>query len=43
MWRIDLLREAIGTAVWAYQVGDGNFERQGHRMLREAVDRFQLD
>lgn len=43
VWRIDLLREAIGTAVWAYQVGDGNFERQGHRMLREALDRFQLD
>lgn len=36
-WRIALLREAIGTAVWAFQVGDEAFENQGHRMLREAL------
>jgi thiamine kinase-like enzyme len=40
VWRIALLREAIGTAVWAYQVGDEAFENQGHRMLREALERW---
>lgn len=40
VWGIDLVREAIGTAVWAYQVGDEPFEHQGHRMLREAIERF---
>lgn len=39
-WRIELLREAIGTAVWAFLVGDTAFEAQGHRMLTEALDRF---
>lgn len=32
-WRRTLLREAIGTAVWAYLVGDEAFEAQGHRMI----------
>lgn len=36
-WRRMLLREAISTAVWAHQVGDGPFEQQGHRMLTEAL------
>jgi hypothetical protein len=40
VWRIDLLREAVGTAVWAFQVGDEAFEDQGHRMLREALERW---
>lgn len=40
VWRMDLLREAIGTAVWAFQVGDTGFEAQGHRMLAEALERF---
>lgn len=40
VWPIDLLREAIGTAVWAYQVGDQSFEDQGHRMLKRALSRF---
>lgn len=40
IWRIDLLREAIGTAVWAYQVGDAAFEARGHAMLGEAIERF---
>jgi hypothetical protein len=35
-WRILLIREAIGTAVWAYKVGDERFEMEGHRMI-EAV------
>jgi hypothetical protein len=37
-WRRELVREAIGTAVWAFQVGDEPFERQGHRMIAEALD-----
>lgn len=36
-WRRTVLGEAIGTAVWAYQVGDEDFEAQGHRMLGEAL------
>lgn len=40
VWRIDMLREAVATAVWAYQIGDEEFEAQGHRMLIDALDRF---
>ncbi|WP_026548877.1 phosphotransferase [Arthrobacter sp. Br18] len=40
VWPIDLLREAVGTAVWAFLVGDTVFEAQGHRMLEEAIVRF---
>ncbi|WP_030528701.1 aminoglycoside phosphotransferase family protein [Phycicoccus jejuensis] len=36
-WRRTLLREAIGTACWAYQVGDEPFEQQGHRMLLQCL------
>jgi hypothetical protein len=32
-WRRTRIREAIGTAAWAYQVGDASFERQGHQMI----------
>lgn len=39
-WPIISLREAIGTAVWAYQVGDTDFEAQGHQMLRDALELF---
>lgn len=39
-WRLILLREAIGTAVWAFQVGEDSFEQQGHRLLGEALARF---
>lgn len=39
-WRLQLLREAVGTAVWAHQVGDQPFEAQGHRMLDEALARY---
>jgi len=31
------IREAIGTASWAHQVGDVPFEQQGHRMIAEAL------
>ncbi len=40
VWHVDLLREAVGTAVWAFQVGDVAFEDQGHRMLDAAIARF---
>ncbi len=33
-WRRDRLGEAVGTAVWAYGVGDEVFERFGHQLLR---------
>ncbi|HET8928509.1 MAG TPA: phosphotransferase [Microbacterium sp.] len=36
-WRLMRLREAIGTAVWAHQVGDAAFEAQGHRMIAEVL------
>lgn len=36
-WSALLIREAIGTAVWAYQVGDRAFEAQGQRMIVEAL------
>jgi hypothetical protein len=37
LWRMLLLREAIGTAVWAYQVGDETFEAEGHRMIANVL------
>ncbi|GAA2365079.1 phosphotransferase [Dactylosporangium salmoneum] len=36
-WHRNRCREAIGTAVWAYRVGDEGFEAQGHRMIAEAL------
>lgn len=36
-WRRHRVREAIGTAVWAHQVGDAAFEAQGHRMIAETL------
>ncbi|GAB3599874.1 phosphotransferase [Microbacterium tumbae] len=39
-WRLEALKEAIGTACWAFQVGDEEFEAQGHRMLAEALAAF---
>ncbi|MEJ1088813.1 aminoglycoside phosphotransferase family protein [Microbacterium sp. Mu-80] len=38
--RMNALREAIGTACWAFQVGDAPFEAQGHRMLDAALRAF---
>ncbi|MCW4457584.1 phosphotransferase family protein [Microbacterium sp. MPKO10] len=40
VWPMDLLREAIGTACWAFQVGDADFEEHGLRLLDEAIARF---
>lgn len=39
-WRATLLREAIGTAVWAHRVGDERFEQQGHRMIARALELY---
>lgn len=39
-WRLLQLREAVGTAVWAYSIGDTAFEAQGHRMLDDALAAF---
>lgn len=36
-WHRNRVREAIGTAVWAHQVGDEPFEAQGHRMIADAL------
>lgn len=36
-WQRYRLRKAVGTAVWAYQVGDEGFEAQGHRMIDDAL------
>ncbi len=36
-WRRTRVREAIGTAGWAYGVGDEAFEAQGHRMIAEVL------
>ena len=35
------LREAIGTACWAHQVGDAEFEAQGHRMIADVLAEFE--
>ena len=36
-WYRTRVREAIGTAAWARQVGDESFEAQGHQMIAEAL------
>lgn len=36
-WHRHQVREAIGTAAWAFQVGDEEFEAQGHRMISAAL------
>lgn len=36
-WYRTRVREAIGTAGWAYQVGEEEFEAQGHRMIAEVL------
>lgn len=36
-WRIMQLREGLGTAIWAHQVGDQDFEAQGLQMLAETL------
>jgi hypothetical protein len=36
-WNRGRMREAIGTACWAYVQGIDDFEAQGHRMIAEAL------
>jgi tRNA A-37 threonylcarbamoyl transferase component Bud32 len=36
-WHRIRVREAVGTAVWAHQMGASAFEGQGHRMIAEAL------
>jgi len=36
-WHRTQVREAIGTAAWAYRVGNEPFEAQGHRMIADAL------
>jgi tRNA A-37 threonylcarbamoyl transferase component Bud32 len=36
-WHRTQVREAIGTAAWAYRVGDEPFEAQGHRMIADVL------
>jgi tRNA A-37 threonylcarbamoyl transferase component Bud32 len=36
-WHRVQVREAISTAVWAHQIGDADFEQQGHRMIAAAL------
>jgi aminoglycoside phosphotransferase len=36
-WHRDRVRQAIGTAAWAHQVGEEPFEAQGHRMIAEVL------
>ena len=36
-WRRTRLRDAVGTACWAHQVGDAGFEAQGHRMIADVL------
>lgn len=38
-WQRLRTREAIGTAAWAFQVGDESFEAQGHRMIADMLSR----
>jgi thiamine kinase-like enzyme len=40
-WLLMRLREAIGTACWAREVGDAAFEAQGHRMIADALAEFE--
>ncbi|MGF0118327.1 phosphotransferase family protein [Promicromonospora sp. Marseille-Q5078] len=36
-WFRSRVREAIGTAAWAYRVGDEGFEAEGHRLVAEVL------
>jgi Phosphotransferase enzyme family len=42
-WNRTRIREAIGTACWAYQVGDESFEEQGLRMIAEVLASCRRD
>jgi len=37
-WMRLRIREAIGTAAWAFKVGDERYEQQGHQMIAAVVE-----
>ncbi|WP_320536749.1 aminoglycoside phosphotransferase family protein [Pseudarthrobacter sp. IC2-21] len=37
LWRLENLNQAVGTVVWANQVGDGAFEQSGRTMVARVV------
>jgi hypothetical protein len=37
LWQRQQLREAVGTATWAFAVGDAGFEAEGHAMIADAL------
>jgi hypothetical protein len=37
LWRLEHLNQAIGTVVWANQVGDAAFEQAGRTMLERVL------
>ncbi|WP_138445463.1 aminoglycoside phosphotransferase family protein [Sinomonas susongensis] len=39
-WRLDNILQALGTLVWAHDVGDAPFEESGRKMLTRVVERF---
>jgi hypothetical protein len=38
MWRLENLNQAIGTVVWAHQVGDAAFEQSGRDMVERVLE-----
>lgn len=40
LWPLFQLREAIGTAAWAFQVGDRDFEQQGLQVIANALELY---
>ncbi|WP_231979647.1 hypothetical protein [Tessaracoccus coleopterorum] len=39
-WPVELLREAVGTAAWAFQTGNEAFEAHGRECLDRALGLF---
>ena len=37
LWRLENLNQAIGTVVWANQVGDTAFEQTGRTMVEHVL------
>ncbi|WP_181365222.1 hypothetical protein [Arthrobacter sp. HMWF013] len=33
LWRLENLNQAVGTVVWAHQIGDAAFEESGRGMV----------
>ncbi|SFC96496.1 Phosphotransferase enzyme family protein [Nocardioides terrae] len=41
-WMRLRVRDAVGTAAWAYKVGDAAFEEQGHRMIAAVLAELDM-